>query len=392
MRIKGVNLGNWLVLEKWMSPALFYGTDARDEYELPRALSKEAYENRIRIHRAEYITERDFIRIRAMGLNMVRIPVPFFVFGDVEPYIGCIEELDKAFAWAKRYGLKILIDLHTVPGGQNGFDNSGLCGVLKWPQKTEYVDFTISVLERLCQRYGRHEALFGIEPVNEPMNQELWEAAHVQLRYPPKDPKMAEGSGGITWDFLCWFYVYAYEHMRKYLPTDKAIVLHDAFNLHFWKGFMREERFENVWLDTHLYLMNAEQAGCQKDAAEYTRYVMDHFYRDVEEMDQYMPVICGEWSLFNSLGTGQDTSGGRSILNGLPGVGRETVSDKDKRELYRLISRAQLAAWNKCHGYFFWSYKLLIDTVNDPDWIGWDAWDLGRAYDLGWFPKQDNEE
>ncbi len=28
MFIKGVNLGNWLVLEKWMSPALFAGTDA----------------------------------------------------------------------------------------------------------------------------------------------------------------------------------------------------------------------------------------------------------------------------------------------------------------------------------------------------------------------------
>ena len=25
MKIKGVNLGNWLVLEKWMSPMLFEG-------------------------------------------------------------------------------------------------------------------------------------------------------------------------------------------------------------------------------------------------------------------------------------------------------------------------------------------------------------------------------
>ena len=32
MHIKGVNLGNWLVLEKWMSPALFEGTGAQDEY------------------------------------------------------------------------------------------------------------------------------------------------------------------------------------------------------------------------------------------------------------------------------------------------------------------------------------------------------------------------
>jgi glucan 1,3-beta-glucosidase len=28
---KSVNLGNWLVLEKWMSPALFASTNAEDE-------------------------------------------------------------------------------------------------------------------------------------------------------------------------------------------------------------------------------------------------------------------------------------------------------------------------------------------------------------------------
>lgn len=125
MFIKGVNLGNWLVLEKWMSPALFQGTDAEDEYYLPRRLSKEVYEARIRIHRSEYITERDFAQIRALGMNMVRIPVPYFVFGDCPPFLGCTEELDKAFAWAEKYGLQILLDLHTVPGSQNGFDNGG---------------------------------------------------------------------------------------------------------------------------------------------------------------------------------------------------------------------------------------------------------------------------
>ncbi len=74
MYIKGVNLGNWLVLEKWMSPGLFEGTIAEDEYYLPRQLSKEVYEARIRTHRSEYITERDFATIKSMGLNSVRIP------------------------------------------------------------------------------------------------------------------------------------------------------------------------------------------------------------------------------------------------------------------------------------------------------------------------------
>lgn len=153
MEIKGVNLGNWLVLEKWMSPALFDGTTAEDEYYLPRQLSREVYEARIQMHRSSYITERDFAEIKAFGMNMVRIPVPYFIFGDCPPFIACIQELDHAFAWAAKYGLQILIDLHTVPGSQNGFDNGGLSGVVKWAQQPESVEFTLQVLgKRHLQR------------------------------------------------------------------------------------------------------------------------------------------------------------------------------------------------------------------------------------------------
>ena len=37
-KIRGTSLGNWLVLEKWMSPQLFEGTQANDEIWLNRDL------------------------------------------------------------------------------------------------------------------------------------------------------------------------------------------------------------------------------------------------------------------------------------------------------------------------------------------------------------------
>ena len=40
--IRGVNLGNWLVLERWMEPELFRGTDAEDETWLRRLLPAKA--------------------------------------------------------------------------------------------------------------------------------------------------------------------------------------------------------------------------------------------------------------------------------------------------------------------------------------------------------------
>ena len=36
MKVKGVNLGNWLVLEEWMQPEFFEGTGAKDEIWLGR--------------------------------------------------------------------------------------------------------------------------------------------------------------------------------------------------------------------------------------------------------------------------------------------------------------------------------------------------------------------
>lgn len=388
MKVKGVNLGNWLVLEKWMSPALFEGTTAEDEYYLPQQLQREVYEARIQIHRSEYITERDFVTIKAMGMEAVRIPVPYFIFGDREPFIGCVKELDKAFNWAEKYGLKVLIDLHTAPMGQNGFDNGGICGVCKWSKYPEEVEFVLSVLERLAERYGLRKGLWGIEVLNEPITERTWKLMDVPNRYPAADQEMAEGSGPNTIEFLKDFYCKAYKRIRKHMPEEKYVVLHDGFELLAWKDFMREEEYVNVVLDTHQYLMFAEAEGCSQDLDSYLNYIKENYEKNMEEMQKYFPVICGEWCLFNSLACGCDTKGGQSVLNGVEGSEGETLGTEEKRNIYRAVAEAQINAWNKGSGYFYWSYKLLTDTVNDKGWIGWDSWDFGRCIDFGWFPTE----
>lgn len=388
MQVKGVNLGNWLVLEKWMSPGLFEGTTAEDEYYLPTQLSKEVYEARIKMHRSEYITERDFTRIKSMGFDTIRIPVPYFIFGDREPFVGCIGELDNAFNWAERYGLQILIDLHTAPDSQNGFDNGGISGVCKWSQEPDEVEFELTVLERLAQRYGTRKGLWGIEILNEPILEDMWEQMHVAERYPAVDPEKAKGTKPNTMEFIRQFYLDAYDRIRKHMPEDKYVVFHDAFRLKAWKDFMREDKYKGTVLDTHQYLMVAEMKGCDQTVEGYVQYV-EELQKDIEEMQEYFPVVVGEWCLFNSLAVGQDTKGGQTILNGVEGLDQEVVSEEKKKEIYNAVAKAQLKAWKAGSGYFYWSYKLLTDTVNTPGWVGWDSWDLGRCVDFGWFPLEE---
>ena len=159
-KIKGVNLGNWLVLEKWMLPELFEGTGAEDEVWLNRKMNPAELKEKMKEHRDTFITEQDFAFIKEQGIWLLRIPVPYFIFGDRPPFNGCVEYLDKAFDWAEKYGLQILIDLHTVPGSQNGYDNGGLTGVCKWCKNPEEVEFALTVLELLAKRYGQRQGLY----------------------------------------------------------------------------------------------------------------------------------------------------------------------------------------------------------------------------------------
>ena len=388
-KIKGVNLGNWLVLEKWMSPALFDGTTAEDEYYLPTQLSRDAYEARIKIHRSEYISERDFATIARIGLNTVRIPIPYFIFGDRPPFIRCIDELDKAFNWAEKYGLKILIDLHTVPMSQNAFDNGGISGVCKWSQIPEEVDYVVALLGRLAERYGKREGLWGIEAVNEPITDPLWTDMAVQKRYPPVDEKLAEGSAPNTIEFLHEFYNRAFDAIAPHLGEGKVVVFHDGFQLKIWKDFLTQEKFAGkVVLDTHQYLMFAEAFGCEQTMEAYLDYIRNNYEKDIAEVQEYVPVVCGEWCIFNSLAVGMDTKGGQSSLNGIDFSDSKTVSEEEKKEIYTAIAKAQLDAWDKGSGYFYWTYKMLLDPTNEAAWRGWDCWDLAKSIDQGWFPEK----
>ena len=47
-KIRGTNIGNWLVLEKWMSPGIFEGTGTEDETWLSRKLPQEELKARLK--------------------------------------------------------------------------------------------------------------------------------------------------------------------------------------------------------------------------------------------------------------------------------------------------------------------------------------------------------
>ena len=126
--IKGVNLGGWFVLESWIKPSLFENIDSRDETGFC-TLNPHAKQDLIK-HWETFITKEDFIYLKSIGINSVRLPIPWWLEGE-KPYFSALPYIHKAFKWADEVGIDVLLDLHTAPGCQNGFDNGGIEGVLE---------------------------------------------------------------------------------------------------------------------------------------------------------------------------------------------------------------------------------------------------------------------
>jgi glucan 1,3-beta-glucosidase len=123
-------------------------------------------------------TEKDFAQIAGAGLNWVRIPIGWWAIEtwDGEPFLQGVAwtYFLKAVGWARKYGLRINLDLHAVPGSQNGYNHSGkqgsinfLNGVMGIANAQRTLDYIRTLTEFISQpEYKNVVAMFSI--LNEP--------------------------------------------------------------------------------------------------------------------------------------------------------------------------------------------------------------------------------
>ena len=87
-------------------------------------------------HYQTFITEEDFMLMADAGLNWIRLPIGFWAletFGN-EPFLEgvCWKYIVQALQWARKYGLRVKLDLHASPGSANGWNHSGRIGQLNF--------------------------------------------------------------------------------------------------------------------------------------------------------------------------------------------------------------------------------------------------------------------
>lgn len=311
-KIRAVNLGGWFVLERWMSESLFEGVVGKDETAF--CLQKPDAFDHLKKHWETFITEEDFIWLAARKINLVRLPIPWWVFGESEPYFSCLPWLDQAMDWAKKHKIPVLLDLHTAPGCQNGFDNGGLEGVCTWHHDPKNIAMTVDVLKRIAVRYASHDALWGVEVLNEPH----WD---------------------IDLGLLQSFYLDAYRALRDVLEEKHTIVFHDGFRNDAWVDFFTVNPLVNVVLDVHLY-QNFDPKFHEAGIVDNLVFPLETQVGVIDRITQSVRCLVGEWSL------------------GLHPKNFDGLDDFQKTVAYRAFAANQLMAWEKGMGWVFWSYKI----------------------------------
>lgn len=282
--LRGVNAGQILLQEGWMSPFALeplknedgsYVKDADGNIQYPEFTEEEFregiksnpnlntydMEELMRVYWDAFFTEEDF-RIIKEDLQMNTIRLPFYYLNILNEDLTLKEE-DEAFAYldwfmeqAAKYEIYVVLDLHGAPGSQNGYEHSGAAERVAglWTSK-ENVNATVELWKFVSKHYtetkpelGKWIATYDI--LNEPTyewntvtTKECWDVFD-QIY----DVIRANGDNHVVTMEGCWDFAklpnpadYGWENVQyeyhwynwwsNILPYDVLYAYHDLWNI-----------------------------------------------------------------------------------------------------------------------------------------------------------------
>ncbi|KAF9532305.1 exo-beta-1,3-glucanase [Crepidotus variabilis] len=392
-QIRGVNLGGWLVTEPFVyvvTPALYqkYSTaspQAVDEWTLCQAMRADTAGggiNQLEDHYKTFITEEDFAEIAGAGLNFVRIPIGYWAIEtrDTEQFLPKTSwtYFLKAIKWARKYGIRINLDLHALPGSQNGWNHSGRLGTIGfmngpmgYVNVQRSLDYIRVIAEFISQpEYKDVVTIFGI--INE-----------------PQGPTFGK-------DNLSRFYLEAYRIIRQAGGTGEGngpyVSIHDGF-------FPRSDwvdifpNADRMSIDTHPYLAFNEQSA--SPLSSFVQTPCTSWGNLVNtSMGAFGLTTAGEWSLavndcglfLNNVGAGTRYEG-TYTPGTFPKMGSCTPYtdwqnfDADMKSNFKKLA---LSTMDALQNYFFWTWK--IGPSLESGKVETPAWSYQLGLQNGWMP------
>merc|ERR1719203_2494969 len=251
----GVNYGNRFIPEKWMWTA-----NTGEEtffWEGVTAQGKEPGADHTRLSLPDLGADK-FAERMPQWLDMMTL----------ESYF------DKIFEWAKKYGLQILLDLHGMPGSNNGAEHGGICMETPYWHLPGNVEKTLEAVRAMAEYSAdKGDTLYGLEVINEPMN-------------------FNHDIHGLLDSYYERAILEARAHLAAHIPI---IVYEWTFNMHKWPtDRFPESEFGKVMWDTHIYTVWKTTHTMEE--------TMDVYRGDMQKLQEFNSrqaggALVGEWSL-----------------------------------------------------------------------------------------------
>lgn len=68
---------------------------------------------------------------------------------------GAYPYIIRAVDWAAELGISVLLDLHGLPGSQNGQDNSGLSNIVSFQANQTNFDRAVAAIRNLTEEFSK---------------------------------------------------------------------------------------------------------------------------------------------------------------------------------------------------------------------------------------------
>jgi glucan 1,3-beta-glucosidase len=279
------------------------------------------------------------------GVNVLRIPTTYSAWVDIgsdtqlyhgnqQVYLQTITEYA-----ISTYGMRVIIGLHSLPGGVNSLDIGEAFGHSGWFGNNTNLAWSFDAIDGIIsfiQNSGNPWA-FTIAPINEASDNFAGFAT----------------AEGMTTNGTDWIVTYINGVLERLAAVDSRIpiMLQDSFlGEEHWSPYFSAS--SNIVVDSHIYYFAA--------AGIYSEYIAPAIcgQSSVAGGDGKFPVFIGEWSV-------------QSMYN-------NTFQDRES------IFNTERYAWSKyVQGGSFWNIKYDSDTAVSGDGGLRDYWDYLGLIDAG---------
>lgn len=284
-KANGANLGGWLEKEHTHDPIWWSqvgGDGAPDEWTLCQQLGSKcgpALEARY----ASFLNTTTIDQMAAVGVNTLRIPTTYAAWvkvpgsalysGNQQKHLKIISDYA-----INKYGMHIIIGLHSLPGGINNLDIGEALMHDAWFYNTTNLDYSYQAVDGILNfiKTSGHMSSYTIAPINE-----------------ASDNLAGFGTpAGLSVNATNWINTYHDGVLKKIAKVDKRIpmMIQDCFQgASYWAPFY--DSSANIVFDSHVYYFAA--------AGAYSQYINPAVCGQASYLaeETKFPVFVGEWSL-----------------------------------------------------------------------------------------------